>query len=76
MDAHTHNNEYTMKVAGKRKAPLSSLSTERDTAHAAKAWRKAFPTPFVPRGVYRFVTHEQADKWLMEMITRRRKTAH
>jgi len=25
---------------------------------------------FVPRGVYRFKTHEEANQWLMKMLTR------
>jgi hypothetical protein len=35
-----------------------------------RAWRRALKTPFVPRGVYRFETHEAADRWLWEMLTR------
>jgi hypothetical protein len=43
-----------------------------DTSAAVAAWRRAFPTPFVPRGVYRFRSHEDAERWLWEMITRPR----
>ena len=60
------------RVVGRRIAPRT-LSAAADTKASAIAWRRAFPTPFVPRGVYRFATHEEADRWLWEMITRPRK---
>ena len=58
------------RVVGRRQRP-TTLSTSDDKASAA-AWRRAFPTPFVPRGVYRFETHEEADRWLWAMLTRPR----
>jgi hypothetical protein len=61
-----------MKAVGTRHPP-SRLSAKHDTRQAAVAWRRAFPTPFVPRGVYRFETHEEADRWLWEMLTRPRQ---
>jgi hypothetical protein len=57
----------TVRVVGRRR-PAGKLAI--DTKAQAIAWRRAFPTPFVPRGVYRFRTHEEADRWLWEMITR------
>jgi hypothetical protein len=48
------------------------MSTATDSRAKAAKWRAAFPTPFVPRGVYRFTSHEEADEWLWRMITRRR----
>ncbi len=27
--------------------------------------------PFAPRGVFRFHSHEEADEWMMKMLTRR-----
>jgi hypothetical protein len=58
------------RVVGRRRPP-PALSSRTDTKEDAIAWRRAFPTPFVPRGVYRFRTHEEADEWLWKMITRR-----
>lgn len=60
------------KVVGRRTLP-ASLSSREDSKAAAIAWRRAFPTPFVPRGVYRFRSHEEADEWLWKMITRNRR---
>lgn len=28
-------------------------------------------TPGIPKGVYRFHTHEEADQWLMDHLTRK-----
>ena len=37
-----------------------------------RRWREAFPTPGVPKGVYRFKTFEEADEWMWKAITRKR----
>lgn len=29
-------------------------------------------TPFIPKGVYRFNSHEEADEWMWRMISRRK----
>ncbi len=58
------------RVVGRRRAPDPLATT--DTRANAAAYRKAFPTPFIPRGVYRFRSHEEADRWMWEMITRPR----
>lgn len=60
------------RVVGRRRPP-SPLSLDNTKARAI-AWRRAFPTPFVPKGVYRFTSHEAADEWLWQMLTRRRGT--
>ena len=56
------------KTVGRRRLPANTLSVLASSKAQARAWRKAFPTPFVPRGVYRFKTHEEADAWLWKMI--------
>jgi hypothetical protein len=62
------------KVVGKRRFAGDPLNTAIDSKRRAREWRKAFPTPFVPKGVYRFRTFEEADRWLMKAITRPPKT--
>jgi hypothetical protein len=59
------------KTVGRRQ-PTSTLDIGQDTRENVRAWRRAFPTPFVPKGVYRFTSHEEADAWLWKMITRKR----
>jgi hypothetical protein len=58
-----------MRVVGKRRAPRPLQSGE--TAEQIREWRRAFGTPFIPRGVYRFSSHEEADRWLWDMLTRK-----
>ena len=65
--------QEAMRVVGRRRPP-AKLALGTDTKVAARAWRRAFPTPFVKRGVYRFASHEEADRSLWEMITRPRTT--
>ena len=72
MDARRRS-DSPAKVVGRRTSP-ASLSSREDSKAAAVAWRRAFPTPFVPKGVYRFRSHEEADEWLWKMITRTRRT--
>lgn len=55
---------------GRRCAPETAFSPA-DTRQEARAWADAFQTPFVPRGVHRFATHEEADAWMWAMISRR-----
>ena len=57
------------RVLGRRvkPSPLKEIPGEIENA---REWRKAFPTPFVPKGLYRFKTHEAADEWMWKMITR------
>jgi hypothetical protein len=64
------SDQQPMRVVGRRRPPVA-LSIADNKARIL-AWRRAFPTPFVPRGVYRFESHEAADLWLWEMLTRRR----
>jgi hypothetical protein len=58
-------------VVGHRR-PAHPLRAEGDTKANARAWQAALNTPFVPRGVYRFHSHEEADAWLWQMIARPR----
>ena len=63
--------EIPGKIVGNRQAPANPLAMTVDQTRVAKrAWRKAFPTPFVPKGVYRFNSHEEADSWMWKMISR------
>jgi hypothetical protein len=57
-----------MKVVGRRREP-------RPTRENIQAIQKLLldlrgDQPFLPKGVYRFKTHEEADAWQMKMLTR------
>jgi len=60
------------KVVGKRQPPADSLSLEHSQKKNAVAWREAFGGLQIPKGVYRFKSHEEADAWLRKMIARPR----
>lgn len=62
------------KTVGRRGAASDALSLQGQTKEDMRAWRKAFLTPFVPRGVYRFKTHEDADARMWKMIARQMAT--
>jgi len=62
------------KIVGKRTRTPNGLSLEGNRKRDAIAWRKALGGVRIPKGVYRFKTHEEADAWLWKMITRPRKS--
>jgi hypothetical protein len=58
-----------MKVLGHRREPQPSpenMEAIQKLAVELRGPRRLF----VPRGVYRFKSHEEADAWLMKMLTR------
>lgn len=59
------------KVVGRRQAG-GGLNPYSHTKERAKQWSEAMKTAFVPRGVYRFNSHEEADEWMWKMISRKR----
>jgi hypothetical protein len=58
------------RIVGRRTKTPNALSTATSNKAGSIAWRKAFGGLRIPRGVYRFKTHEEADQWLWRMITR------
>ena len=59
------------KTVGRRTAP-NPLRVYADEIKNAEAWHRALGGVRVPRGVYRFHSHEEADAWLMKHLTRPR----
>ena len=57
------------RIVGRRKIrdPLALDSIRREDAIA---WSRAFGGLRIPRGVYRFRTHAEADEWLWRMMAR------
>jgi hypothetical protein len=62
--------EKIVRVAGHRTKTPDGLSLSGSTSEDSIAWRESLGGVRVPRGVYRFKTHEEADQWLWRMITR------
>lgn len=61
--------EHFDRIVGRR-TPPDPLSVASSRRADAVAWRDAFGGIRVPRGVYRFPTHEEADEWLWKAISR------
>lgn len=61
-----------MKTVGRRKPAVDFIHTVKflETVIALRGTQ-----PFIPRGVYRFRTHEEAQSWSEKMMTRPRKKA-
>jgi hypothetical protein len=59
------------RTVGRRKPPSDPLSVKGSNKAATKRWAKALKSTRIPRGVYRFESHEEADEWLWKMITRK-----
>lgn len=60
------------KTVGRRTAG-NPLSVETNGKTHAQEWHEAFGSRLVPRGVYRFNSHEEADAWMWKMINRPKK---
>ena len=62
------------KVVGRRRPPADGLAlAEAQRAENAIAWQRAVGGLRIPRGVYRFRTHEEADAWLWQKLTQARR---
>jgi len=68
--AFANAEERIDRIVGNRTKTPDGLSLASSTKADALAWGKALGGVRVPRGVYRFRTHEEADEWLWRMIAR------
>lgn len=71
MSASVSPDETPGKTVGRR-IISSTLDPTASTRERARGWTEAMKTPFVPRGVYRFNSHEEADEWMWKMISRKK----
>lgn len=60
------------KWVGRRRAP-DPLRVRAGEKEDARRWSRLGGGTGIPKGVYRFRTHDEADAWLWKMITRRKK---
>jgi hypothetical protein len=60
------------KVVGRRTAPRDSFKYAMGLQRTAGQLGKTFGNSICPKGVHRFTSHEEADAWLMKMLTRPR----
>ena len=59
------------KTVGRRR-PIDPLRVRASDIADSEAWRRTFGGVRVPRGVFKFHSHEEADAWLMRHLTRPR----
>ena len=64
--------EFIGKTVGRRR-PAEALEASRMLQTTAGELMEACGHRFVPRGVYKFTSHEEADAWMQKM-TRPRKS--
>jgi hypothetical protein len=57
-----------MRVVGRRKDPTPTLENVRALQQLLRELRGKHP--FLPKGVYRFKSHQEADEWQMKMLSR------
>ena len=70
MDPIINLEETIGKTVGRRR-PVDPLDVRCSTKANARAWRAISPVKPIRSGVYRFTSHEEADAWKWEMLTRR-----
>lgn len=63
------NGEKGMKVIGRKGKPRIDVTTIDSLQRLANELRKG--RPFMPKGLWRFKSHEEADSWKLKMLTRR-----
>jgi hypothetical protein len=61
------------KIAGRRKPPGDAFAAGMALQQLAIELGRSFQQGTVPKGVYRFNSHEEADEWMWKMLARPRK---
>jgi len=69
MDAVINLEENIGKTVGRRTVP-NPLRVREGEIEAAIEWRRAFGGVRIPRGVFKFHSHEEADAWLMKHLVK------
>lgn len=53
------------KTVGRRRPP-NPLCTKIFTIQRSQEWQKALPVRLMPKGIFRFNSHEEANLWMRE----------
>lgn len=62
------------KIVGQRRAPADALNYALGLNKMLGQLGRSLGHKPMPKGVYRFRTHEEADEWLMKYYIRRAKS--
>jgi hypothetical protein len=66
--------EQPGKTVGHRSPPSNAFATAMTLQHTLVDLSKSLGQCFVPRGVYRFKSHQEADTWMWEQLATCRKS--
>ena len=58
------------RFVGRRAAAPDSLRTGMQLQETSAQLHRSFHHHWMPKGVYRFKTHEEADQWMIQMLAR------
>ena len=62
------NHDESIKVIGRRRPGTGGLEAANGFLKLVISLRDG--KPFIPRGVYRFNSHQEKDEWTLKMLTR------
>ncbi len=62
------------KTVGRRTAPKDAFAYGMALQQTALDLQKSFGFRGLPRGVFRFNSHEEADRWMMKHLIRRTRS--
>jgi hypothetical protein len=62
--------EKIERFVGRRTQTPDGWRAGMQLQEAAAQFHKTFKHRWMPKGVYRFKTHEEADEWMMKMLAR------
>jgi hypothetical protein len=63
------NKKSNIKVIGKRVATQFSVDWEQVNGFLKLVVELNKKNKFIPKGVYKFKSHEESDKWIMKVLT-------
>lgn len=58
------------RFVGRRAPEPNSLRAGMQLQETAAQLHQSFKHRWMPKGVYRFKTHEEADEWMIQMLAR------
>ncbi len=66
--------ETPERIVGRRSAPAEGFVAGLQLQESAAAYAEAFGHKPLPKGVYRFNSHQEADEWMLRMLARHERS--
>ena len=73
MKAMVNLQENPAKTVGRRPPPSDAFAAAMVLQHTLNELSASFGHRFVPKGVYRFRSHEEADAWMWKQLAQCQK---